>query len=348
MIDISSFFRDRREAGVPLVMATVIDTRGSTYSKSGSRLLVDGDGVYRGLLSGGCLEGDLGIRAAQVIETGDATVVNYDFTGDDDELWGMGVGCDGSLKILLQPLTAERGYAPYAGIDAVLQSDQSAVLVTSVASPDRALKLGASVLIGDDRHDVAGVPERFVPHFVNAARSARSARRSGLAQATADAATLSLHCSFIEPPPRLLILGAGPDVEPLLRIASELGWRCTIVDHRPAYLQSGAFESATETHCVEPASLGAALPLDKYDRAVVMSHHLPSDREYLRQLADSDLNYVGLLGPPARRDRLLSDLGADADKLSHRLHGPAGLDIRARGPGAIALSIVAQIQQLLH
>lgn len=348
MIDISSFFHDRREAGAPLVMATVVDTRGSTYSKSGSRLLVDSGGIYRGLLSGGCLEGDLGIRAAQVIETGAAAIVDYDFSDDDDELWGMGVGCDGSLKILLQPLTAGRDYAPYAGIDAVLQSDDSAVLVTSVAPTDASLELGASVLVGDDRHDIAGVPERLVPQFLNAASSAHSARRSGLAQTSADGASLSLHCSYIEPPPRLLILGAGPDAEPLLRIASELGWRCTIVDHRPAYLQSGAFDAAAETHCLDPSSLATALPLARYDRAVVMSHHLPSDREYLKQLADSDVNYVGLLGPPARRDRLLNDLGDLADKLSHRLHGPAGLNIRARGPGAIALSIVAQIQQLLH
>ena len=159
---------------------------------------------------------------------------------------------------------------------------------------------------------------------------------------------MQLHCSYIEPPPRLLILGAGPDVEPLLRFASELGWRCTIVDHRPAYIESGAFEAAWETHCLEPSALRSSLALELYDRAVVMSHHLPSDREYLRQIADSDINYVGLLGPPARRDRLLNDLGSDAEKLAKRLHGPAGLNIRARGPAAIALSIVAQIQQLLH
>ena len=348
MNEISSFFRARRESGAPLVLATVIDTRGSTYSKSGSRLLVDGDGVYRGLLSGGCLEGDLGIRAAQVIETGKAVIADYDFSDDDDELWGMGVGCDGSLKILLQPLTADGNYAPYAGIDAVLQSDDGAVLVTSVATTSASIELGASVLVGNDRSEPHGVPDPLVPHFEHAAKSALSARRSGLTQVTEGPETLSLHCGFIEPPPRLLILGAGPDVEPLLRIASELGWRCTIVDHRPAYLERGAFDTATETHCLEPSTLGTALPLEKYDRAVVMSHHLPSDREYLRQLADSELNYVGLLGPPARRDRLMADLGAEADKLANRLYGPAGLNIRARGPGAIALSIVAQIQQLLH
>lgn len=348
MNTLATFFRARREAGTPLVMASVIDTRGSTYSKSGNRLLVDRDGVYRGLLSGGCLEGDLGIRAAQVIETGSAAIVEYDFASDDDELWGMGIGCDGSLKILLQPITAQTNYEPYTSIDAVLDSDSSAVLVTAIESEDPALESGASLFVGDEGAQNVGVPESCLPRFVRAAESAAAVRRSGLTQSNDAGSTVLLHCSFIEPPPRMLILGAGPDVEPLLRIATELGWRCTIVDHRPAYIESGAFEAARETHCIEPSSLASALPLELYDRAVVMSHHLPSDREYLRQIAASEINYVGLLGPPARRDRLLSDLGEDAEKLDKRLYAPAGLSIRARGAAAIALSIVAQIQQLLH
>lgn len=348
MNDLSRFFQTRRDAGAPLVMATVIDTSGSTYSKSGSRLLVDADGVYRGLLSGGCLEGDLGIRAAQVIETNAAAVVEYDFADGDDELWGMGIGCDGSLKILLQPLSAATDYEPYRSIDTTLQSDSGAVLVTVVESGDAELRPGASVFVDEERVRSVGVPDRHVARFTRAAEAASNLRRSGLIPSSDEGSSVTLHCSVVEPPPRLLILGAGPDAEPLLRFASELGWRCTIVDHRPAYIQSGAFESATEKHCLEPATLAENVPLALYDRAIVMSHHLPSDREYLRQLADSELNYVGLLGPPARRDRLLGDLGADADKLAKRLHGPAGLNIRARGAAAIALSIVAQIQQLLH
>ena len=348
MNDLASFFISRRQAGAPLVLASVIDTRGSTYSKSGSRLLVDQDGVYRGLLSGGCLEGDLGIRAAQVIETGQCQVAEYDFADEDDELWGMGIGCDGSLNILLQPLSVDTNYEPYSTIDEVLKSDASAVLVTAVESADEAVPVGASILVDAQGVRNFGVAEFELPRFVRAAESAAAARRSGLTHSSEEETSLMLHCSYIEPPPRLLVLGAGPDVEPLVRFASELGWRCTIVDHRPAYIESGAFESAWETHCLEPALLRSSLPLELYDRAVVMSHHLPSDREYLRQIADSDINYVGLLGPPARRDRLLNDLGPDAEKLAQRLHGPAGLNIRARGPAAIALSIVAQIQQLLH
>ena len=78
-----------------------------------------------------------------------------------------------------------------------------------------------------------------------------------------------------------------------------------------------------------------------------MSHHLVSDRSYLRQLANTDIGYIGLLGPQARRERLLADLGTGAQRLDGRVFGPAGLSLGGRGPGPIALSIVAEIQQVL-
>ena len=98
-----------------------------------------------------------------------------------------------------------------------------------------------------------------------------------------------------------------------------------------------------------PASeLSATLDLSHYDAAVIMSHHLASDRAYLEQLATTDMRYVGLLGPAARRDRLLSEVGESGRSLSNRLHGPAGIDIGGRGPAAIALSIVAEVQGVLQ
>jgi xanthine/CO dehydrogenase XdhC/CoxF family maturation factor len=79
-----------------------------------------------------------------------------------------------------------------------------------------------------------------------------------------------------------------------------------------------------------------------------MSHHLPSDEAYLRELAESELPaYIGLLGPKARRARLAQELGAVIDKLVARIHGPVGLDIGAMTPEGIALSIVSQIHAWL-
>ena len=99
---------------------------------------------------------------------------------------------------------------------------------------------------------------------------------------------------------------------------------------------------------VDPKLRIPAAFLRRFDAVVVMSHHLESDRVYLRQLAASDIRYIGLLGPRGRRRRLLNDLGSDvATALGDRLHGPAGLPLGGRGPAPIALSIVAEMHQVL-
>jgi xanthine/CO dehydrogenase XdhC/CoxF family maturation factor len=152
---------------------------------------------------------------------------------------------------------------------------------------------------------------------------------------------------LVEPPPQILVLGAGQDAEPVVRFAAELGWRCTVVDHRQAYIDNGEFSAAVATLCTPVAELGRRLDLRRFDMAIVMSHHLVSDRGYLTQLADTEMPYIGLLGPRHRRERLLGELGTASSQLEARLYGPAGLDLGGRGPAPIALSIVAQMQQKL-
>ncbi len=288
------FYERRRENGEPLVLVTVFETEGSTYSKAGAQMLVDSDGVFRGMLSGGCLEGDLAVRAGQVLDSGRPQVATYDLGQDDDELWGMGVGCDGLMRMVLQPLRPETGYEPFAAIAEVLRGDAPRELTFDVGSDE-----------------VASVT------------------------------------MLVEPPPRLLVLGAGLDAEPVVRFGAELGWRCTVFDHRPAYIQNGDFAAATATHCQPAEELASTLDLDRFDAAIVMSHHLVSDRAYLAQLAESAIGYIGLLGPRHRRERLLGELGDKAASLEGRVHGPAGLNIGGRGPGPIALSIIAEVQKTL-
>ena len=273
------------------MLAVVVATEGSTYSKPGAHMLINEDGVFRGMLSGGCLEGDLAIRAQQALESQTAQVVTYDLA-DDDELWGLGVGCDGLMRIVLQPLGPADAYAPFAEIALLLRGDDPGAVTIELPGEEP-----GEITIG------------------------------------------------VAPPPQVLILGAGRDAEPVLRIASELGWRCTVVDHRPGSFEAGDFSRAAATHCLPADTLASTLDLSRYSMAVVMSHHLDSDRSYLRQLAAADLCYVGLLGPANRRRRLLAELGEQGEVLEPRLRGPAGLDIGGSGPEAIALSIVAEMQQ---
>jgi xanthine dehydrogenase accessory factor len=148
----------------------------------------------------------------------------------------------------------------------------------------------------------------------------------------------------LRPPPWILVLGAGLDAEPVVRLASELGWRVTVQDHRPAYIEKGNFSSAQEVLCEPADTLLPKLGWERYRAVIVMSHHLDTDRKYLAQLAATGIPYVGLLGPRNRRRRLLDELGPEvARSLEPRLHGPAGLDIGADGPASIALSILAEM-----
>lgn len=336
------FFDARRQRGEPMVLVTVYETRGSTYSKSGDQMLIAGDGNFQGMLSGGCLEGDLVLRAATVIDSGVPQIVTYDLA-QDDELWGLGVGCDGLMRVILQPLREENAFQPFADIAQTIQEGRRAWLAVVIDSDAGEARPGAAAL------KVQNEARAFGMGPVTAERLFRqqAAGQSGLVSADLDGTTATLLFTRVKPPPRLLVLGAGMDAEPVIRLAAEMGWRCTVVDHRDATIERGDFAGA-ELVCCQPADLLAdELDLTRFDAAVVMSHHLATDRSYLRQLAATDVAYIGLLGPANRRARLLADLGDDGKDLGERLHGPAGLDIGGRGPAAIALSIIAEVQGVL-
>jgi xanthine/CO dehydrogenase XdhC/CoxF family maturation factor len=149
-------------------------------------------------------------------------------------------------------------------------------------------------------------------------------------------------------PPRLLLLGAGPDATPIVDLAARINWKVTVVDHRPAYADPAHFPTAERVVLARPEALADIVELASFSAAVVMSHHLPSDLGYLQVLADSKLPYVGLLGPAPRREKLLSDLGQRAERLRPRLHAPVGLALGGRSPESIALAIIAEIHAFVH
>jgi xanthine/CO dehydrogenase XdhC/CoxF family maturation factor len=331
----------------PLVLASVFETAGSTYSKVGAQMLITGDGKFQGMLSGGCLEGDLAARASHVLQSGEPQSVTYDLGSNDEELWGLGVGCDGLMKIFLQPLNPDTGYEPFATMLQALAGDSEQVAAIVVESTIENLPMGAALVAIDGTLEFGDVADEFIPQVSNRVSDALLARRSDCQEIVAGNGKARLLLSLLRPPPSILVLGAGLDAEPVVRFATELGWRVTVQDHRPAYIQSGNFERAEHIHCLAADDIASTLDLDRYAAAIVMSHHLVSDRQYLSQLAGSAIPYIGLLGPVDRRRRLLRDLDRLSDKLEFRLHGPAGIDIGGRGPASIALSIIAEMHQEL-
>lgn len=338
------FFEARRRREEPLVLVTVFDTQGSTYSKAGARMLIDQNGDFQGMLSGGCLEGDLAVRAKIVVESGSPQVVTYDLS-QDDELWGLGIGCDGLMRVFLQPLIHGSGYQPFGALADILRGHSMAVATTVIESTSPATPPGATVIRNDAGAQVFGMSDDCAEALTAAVPAVAEQGLSSVSQVQIGDERLLVLNALVEPPPRLLVLGAGLDAEPIVRFSSELGWRCTVVDHRQAYIDNGDFGRADTALCVPADNLADMLELPEFDFAIVMSHHLVSDRSYLRQLAATDISYIGLLGPANRRERLLSDLRQSGTDLGDRLHGPAGLDIGGRGPAAIALSIIAEMQQ---
>ena len=151
---------------------------------------------------------------------------------------------------------------------------------------------------------------------------------------------------LVEPPLALTVCGAGPDAEPLVTLAANLGWAPVVFDHRAAFARPERFPGAARVATGAREEFAAVVPPRAGEVAVLMTHSYPTDLAYLEQLAPRDLRYVGVLGPRRRLERLLEELGERAPAAG-ALYGPAGLDIGADTPAEIALSIVAEIRAVL-
>jgi xanthine/CO dehydrogenase XdhC/CoxF family maturation factor len=340
-------FKDWSRDGRPMVLASVFETEGSTYSKTGAQMLINADGDFQGMLSGGCLEGDLAERAREVIRTGETQAVTYDLGQNDEELWGLGVGCDGLMRIFLQPLVAASSYEPFASMATAFAGDSVEAAAIVIESADDNLKPGSAIVTSNGEVSYSNVADDEKLRLGALLGPVILDGNSRMSESNSGRGAVKCLLSALRPPPAILVLGAGLDAGPVVRFACELGWRVTVQDHRPAYVESGSFDEAEQVLCMPVDALSTHLDLDRFAAAIVMSHHLNSDRSYLGQIAKSGISYVGLLGPRDRRRRLLDELGETGNQLKDRVHGPAGLDIGGRGPASIALSIIGEMHQVL-
>lgn len=328
-----------RGLGEPAVLATIVATAGSTYRKAGARMLLYADRSHVGLLSGGCLEGDLAEHAADVLARGRARAVEYDLRGPDDALFGIGAGCEGAMRVLLEP--ASPGTPAAAALEHARECARRGTPVTLVAVHDSdGLALGTR----DPR-----LP--LTPELAALAARAEAERRAQVLDTRAPGTGgLRAYADWVAPPPRVLVCGGGDDAIPLVAGLVALGWTVIVTDHRPRYASAQRFAGA-RVICADAEQLAATVDLGSCHAALVMSHHLTADGHYLAALSTAaSPRYVGLLGPRARRERLLAGAAGGAplaDGLRGRLRGPVGLDLGARSPEAIALSIVAELHAWL-
>ncbi len=309
-----------RAHGEPVALATVVSVRGSSYRRPGARLLVPARSAPIGLISGGCLEEEAARLARKALDLDKPVLVTIDHSAEGDELWGIGLGCQGVIQLLAEPpsLAAETLDA----LDSARRDGTTTLLLTELDG--RRSSLGPS--------EVVALGER-------AARAAAYGQPVVLGDAVLDA---------ILPPLRLVVCGAGPDAASLVAAALRQGWRVDVVDPRKSFLRADRFPGA-RLHDIEPAVAAALIDAGERTAVVIMSHDYLRDMAFLGGFAGRSLSYLGVLGPRDRTDRLLAELSVtlSASNLS-ALHAPAGLDIGADGAEQVSTSIVAEILATIH
>lgn len=335
-----------------VALATVVKVSGSTYRRPGARMLVTQDGYSVGTISGGCLEHDVIIRSQQVMATGNAAIVKYDSTSDEDIIWGLGLGCNGTVYILIECIELNGELNPLALIAHCLDQQQVGVLATVFANKGQASQIGNHLMLHPNHAVWSDIEDSDLRQAVLADVHLTYVNQQSTSKSYSIAGTvIEVFINVIQPPVPLVIFGAGHDVSPIVQLAKALGWHITVVDPRCSEAAPTRFQTAD---CVLPVRLEVMhekVVLTDQTIALVMTHNYLYDSKLLQQLLPSPVRYVGVLGPKHRTDRLLQELRAEGTVYSEaqleRLYSPVGIDIGAETPEEIALAIVSEIQAVL-
>ncbi|GAB2651545.1 XdhC family protein [Kribbella swartbergensis] len=304
----------RSSRGSALALATLIEVEGSSYRRPGARLLIDAGSRTVGNLTGGCLDQEIVEAAREVHRSGVAQVVEYDLRGAEEAVLGWGMGCNGLLRILVEPATADNSLLHL--LDQTVRLRRPVRIATVVSGPQTGHRWWQV-----DGEEPAGTLPGSMPSHTEP----------------------DGHDVFTEtllPAPRVVICGAGDDVPPVVRAATGLGWEVVVVDHRRLLLAPERFPAGT--------TLVRTLPeVDAFSYVLVMTHNFLRDCEYLAAALATPAKYIGVLGPNRRLRRIQEYLASDgfipslADEA--RLRGPVGLDLGGQGPDEIAVEIIADL-----
>ena len=311
------------------VLATLMSVSGSAYRGPGARMIVKPDDTTVGAISGGCLEKDVVAHAQRIRGGTQAETVSWDLTRDDDRPWGLGMGCNAKLDVLLEPCPA--GAPHYLAAAAGAVAARHPVVISTafgVGGPGSGVRVGDRVvLIGD------GVPSGALaagpladPVRIDAQRVMHQGA-SEVIRYTLGGDVLVLH-EYLPRPIRLVVCGDGVDIAPVLELGSALGWQIAAV---------GKEDGVPDC--------------DDRTAAIVMTHNYARDVTLVAQLFKTPAPYIGLLGPRSRAQRLLHDLEEGGLKPPRRelarLHAPVGLDVGAETPEEIALAVIAEVRAAL-
>jgi xanthine dehydrogenase accessory factor len=346
LTDVLSAIESLSARGERLALATIVSVKGSTYRRPGARLLVPEDGAPIGNISGGCLEGDVADVARIVMREGVARIASWDLTADDDDVWGLGLGCNGAIEVFVEP--ADKAAEVAGALRMALEEERPISMITVLESADEGIAQGDRLLVKPDGTTQGSLGDGSVDAEATEVALEQLEREVSEIRTLAGPGEVRAFVEVLEPPLRLVICGAGHDAVPLVRAAAGLGWNAIVVDDRPAFLTRERFpDAAGFVPLQRPDETTVEAPLDPRTYAIVMTHNFLRDKDYLRALLASPARFIAMLGPAARTQRILLDLREEGLELSEddlaRIHAPAGLDLGSEGPEEIAAAIVAEI-----
>jgi xanthine dehydrogenase accessory factor len=332
--------REARAVGEPIALATIVGVTGSAYRREGTRMLVQQDGSYTCMLSGGCLEPEIVEVARRVMQDGQPVRTEYSL--DEEVMWGLGIGCGGAVEIYIEPVRDEPVTNRWLQ---ALEQGELAVLVTP-------LEPGLGRLFLSEAASEGALSDAGLEAQV------RSTARQLLTTLQPRAFTQSLRAGdgravpvFFDvnlPPAELLIFGAGHDAIPLSRMALEFGFKVQIVDMRDKFAIPSRFPGA-QVRLLRPERF-AELEIGPRTFVLVMNHNLLIDQSTLAFALQTPAPYIGLLGPRSRFTKIVDNLAKEGTPLTpeqlRRVRSPVGIAIGAESPEEVALSILAEIMAL--
>ena len=355
-------FDASNKRGERCALATVVSVEGSSYRRPGARMLVREGGASTGTISAGCLEADVIEHAQRVIHDGAAKLVEYDTASTGEELaWGLGLGCNGVVRVLVEPLTPGSPYIEALRRSCAAQADAVSVRVATVYQHTPSgpavgrIETGARLFIAEGeevgREKLSGEAAAMLEGELRALSFGGVS--SGAHIFDADGAGVKIFVETLLPPVPLVIFGAGHDALPVVEVARGLGWQTEVVDPQARPASLSRFAAADRVTLARPGDVNARVSITPRTLTLLMSHNYSHDLELLKFLLASPARYVGVMGPRKRTERMLGELAADGEAFRlgeedrERLYSPAGLDIGANSPAEIALSIIAEMRAVL-
>jgi xanthine dehydrogenase accessory factor len=341
-------FDRAQQAGKLTALATVVHVDGSSYRRAGARMLVTDDGELTGAISGGCLEGDALRKARLVMAKQTSLLVTYDTSDDDDAKFGVGLGCNGIIHILIEPINADHEHNPIAFFKRFLSSREPVVMVTIFDMNNRhSPQYGTCLLVDQQGGSIGVLPDSAISEVIlfDAAQVLKNANTASNKCHYYDSFTCMIE--LLQPALSLVIVGAGNDAIPLVQMATVLGWQTTIVDGRTNYATVERFPSAGKVIVAKPNEVISRVAIDARTVFMLMTHNYNYDVALLSALLGFPLPYIGVLGPKKRLMRILDEIMSEPT-IPDNLYGPAGLDIGSENAEEIALAIVSEIQSVLN